>query len=154
MDVTLRTMTAKRSLKQTGKQHISVKGSKNKNLPLRSLRETESKKPVDCWKICVSEPYRNCTRIHPIQQKKVGFMINSLKDEDNVQRIIIFGSSVTAQCHVGSDVDIFVFLRENKSLNIDVCAFTYDLWTNYTVDEKMFEEISKKGVVVYERNIS
>lgn len=143
-----------RPLKQIRKRYVSVNDSGEKDFARRSLRKTKSKKTVERWKVCVSEPFRNCEKIHPIQQKKVQFMINSLKDEANVQKIIIFGSSVTNQCHIGSDVDVYVCLHENKRLSIDVCDFVYDLWTNFTADPKMLDEILGKGVVVYERNIT
>lgn len=29
--------------------------------------------------------------------------------------------------------------------------FVYDLWTNYTVDERLYREIENKGVLVYEQ---
>ena len=74
-----------------------------------------------------------------------------LKNNDNVIKIIVFGSSVTSKCHAGSDVDFYVEVKEDKRIITDYLDFLYDLWTNYTVDENMKKEIFKKGVVVYER---
>ena len=105
----------------------------------------------DEWKICLSSPFKNCQYIYPIQQKKVEKMINHLRDNDNVIKIMVFGSSVTSMCHVGSDVDFYVEVKEGKRIITEYLDFLYDLWTNYTVDEKMKKEIYKKGVVVYKR---
>ena len=97
------------------------------------------------WKSFLKTPFKNCRYIYPIQQKKVEKMINHLKNNDNVIKIIVFGSSVTSKCHAGSEV------KEDKRIITDYLDFLYDLWTNYTVDENMKKEIFKKGVVVYER---
>ena len=51
------------------------------------------------WKSFLKTPFKNCRYIYPIQQKKVEKMINHLKNNDNVIKIIVFGSSVTSKCH-------------------------------------------------------
>lgn len=60
---------------------------------------------------------------------------------------------MTERCHIDSDVDIYVELNYPEHLTFPAVDFVYDLWTNDTVDERMLEEIMKKGVVVYERNV-
>ena len=55
------------------------------------------------WKVCIQDPFDNCEKIYPIQQKKVQQMISNLKDDTNVEKIIVFGSSVQDTCHMGSD---------------------------------------------------
>lgn len=104
------------------------------------------------WKIVIKNPFKNCSFIYPIQQKKVNELIEYLKQDENVKSIIIFGSSVTSKCHVGSDVDIYVELYENKPpIKDKYFNFVFDLWTNFMVDERLKNEILTKGVVVYER---
>ena len=49
------------------------------------------------WKSFLKTPFKNCRYIYPIQQKKVEKMINHLKNNDNVIKIIVFGSSVTSK---------------------------------------------------------
>ena len=44
-------------------------------------------------------------------------MINHLKNNDNVIKIIVFGFSVTSKCHAGSDVDFYVEVKEDKRIN-------------------------------------
>ena len=104
------------------------------------------------WKICIPNPFQNCQRIYPIQQKKVSRLIDELtKNDANIKKIIIFGSSVTSRCHVGSDVDVYVETNaEPKDLIKDFVPFAYDLWTDMTADQRLKTEILKTGVVVYE----
>lgn len=66
-----------------------------------------------------------------------------------MQRIILFGSSVTTHCNVWSDVDLYVELSEDVRLSKRGLDFDCDLWTTYTADENLKEEIMRTGVVVY-----
>lgn len=106
------------------------------------------------WNICIDRPFTNCAFVYPIQQHKVRALIDELSKNENVLRIIIFGSSVSTRCHIGSDVDVYVCLQHDQD-NLIPCYFdfAYDLWTNFTVDDRLKEEIRKGGVGVYERNI-
>lgn len=104
------------------------------------------------WKICINNPFNNCEKIYPIQQKKVKKLIDDISVDKNITKIIIFGSSVTDRCNIGSDVDIYVESKKNKIKLKNVYDFEYDLWTNNTVDKRLFDEINKKGVIVYERD--
>lgn len=49
--------------------------------------------------------------------------------------------------------NIYVELNHSEHLTFPAFDFVYDLWTDDTVDERMLEEIMKKGVVVYERDV-
>lgn len=105
------------------------------------------------YKIVIQNPFENCELIYPIQQRKVKELIEYLKTNNNVETIIVFGSSVSDRCHVGSDVDIYVKLKQNNKDKLikKYFNFVFDLWTNFTVDEHLKKEIYKKGVVVYEQ---
>ena len=121
--------------------------------PLFFKRKTVNQKRI--WKVCIPDPFDNCEKIYPIQQKKVQQMISNLKDDTNVEKIIVFGSSVQDTCHTGSDVDFYIVLKQDRKIIFkETLSFIYDIWTNYTVDSRMYEEIKKKGVTVYERNIA
>lgn len=105
------------------------------------------------WKICIEEPFMNCEKIYPIQQKKVKQLLDIIAKNEYVNKIIIFGSSVTDRCHIGSDIDIYVELdKEVKGLIDDAVYFVYDLWTNFMVDNRLLNEIERKGVIVYDRD--
>lgn len=103
------------------------------------------------WKICVSPAFQNCEHIHPLQQKNVARMLNDFRKDENIVKVIVFGSSVSPRCHNESDLDLYVVLKKEKKVIQNYYDFTYDIWTNFSVDERMLNEIQKKGVVVYER---
>ena len=127
--------------------------NQTKTVPLFYKRKTADQKRG--WRVCIQEPFENCEKIYPIQQKKVKQMINNIKEDSNVEKIVVFGSSVQDTCHVGSDVDFYIVLKQDQKIAFkETLSFIYDIWTNYTVDSRMYEEITKKGVTVYERNIA
>lgn len=105
------------------------------------------------WRICVKKPFLNCNKIYPMQQPKVLEILEDVKKDNNVLKVIIFGSSVTYNCHSESDVDIYLELKENSSVDLQYHDFLFDLWNNFTVDTRLKSEIMKKGVTVYDRNI-
>ncbi len=146
--------TGNRPLKNIRGQKHCEKNTGEHIFSVRGLKEVNTRTTPGKWKICVSSPFLNCEKIHPIQQKRVGWVIDSLKDDRNIQDIVIFGSSVTDRCHVGCDVDIFVRLDEDKTVLMEAFPFAYDIWTNFTVDSRMLDEINKNGVIVYERNFT
>lgn len=101
------------------------------------------------WKICVDQPFKNCNYIYPIQQKRIQSIIEHLSKDNNVKRIIVFGSSVSDRCHVGSDIDLYIELCEEKPVIKKAFDFPFDLWTNFSVDERLYREIQREGVIVY-----
>ena len=103
------------------------------------------------YKIVINNPFKNCEYIYPIQQTKVKELVEYLKKNKNVKSIVIFGSSVNGNCHIGSDVDIYVILEKEEKIIDKYFNFVFDLWTNFSVDEHLKEEINKKGVIVYEQ---
>lgn len=103
----------------------------------------------DTWKVCIDRPFQNCERIYPIQQRKVRELLDDITADPAVSKVVVFGSSVTGQCHQGSDVDLFVSSESNRNPLTSAHDFPIDLWMDSTVDERLASEISEKGVVVY-----
>ena len=127
--------------------------TKTRTVPLFYKRKTADQKKE--WRVCIQDPFKNCEKIYPIQQKKVKQMINNIKEDSNVEKIVVFGSSVQDTCHTGSDVDFYIVLKQDQKITFkETLSLMYDIWTNYTVDSRMYEEITKKGVTVYERDIA
>lgn len=120
----------------------------------RALRKIPDCSRENQWKVYHGCEFLNCNKIVPFQRKKVEALVRDLGRDENVEKIVVFGSSVTDQCHAGSDVDLYVQLKEDKKLILSPYYFTYDLWTSFNVDAGMMSEIEKKGVTVYERNIA
>lgn len=65
------------------------------------------------YHVCIKQPFEHCDRIFPNQQKYVSEILNSLKKDENIKKIIIFGSSLKPTCHIDSDILIFI-LNLNK----------------------------------------
>lgn len=109
---------------------------------------------MEKFDVVIGEKFQNIEQIHPLQQWKVAELINDFKENPNILKLIIFGSSVTEACHAGSDVDFYVELKEDKKVmrKGHYHDFLYDQWTNFTTGERLMKIIEKNGVVVYERD--
>lgn len=105
------------------------------------------------WKVCISEEerYQNVEKIFPLQQRDVGKIIDALRKCETVEKVIIFGSSVTSACNPWSDIDIYLKLKEEVNIRVPRVEGPTDVWTNFDVDNRLMAEIDEKGVVVYER---
>lgn len=105
------------------------------------------------WKVCVDEDsvFQNVELIFPTQQVDVSKIIDVFSKLEEVKKIIVFGSSVTAACNPWSDIDLFVQIDREIRLKKPRIEVPIDLWTNFDVDENLMNEINEKGVVVYER---
>lgn len=103
------------------------------------------------WRV-VSEQFRNASRIFPTQQRDVYEIIRRYSSDINVKKLIVFGSSITSACNPWSDIDLYVEMDINKNLPpTGVRDVAVDVWTNFTVDKYLYNEI-KKGVTAYERD--
>ena len=56
-------------------------------MQLMSLPKRKERKS---WKVCIKSPFQNCSKIYPIQQQKVFQIVEHLKKNTNVKRVIIF----------------------------------------------------------------
>lgn len=97
--------------------------------------------------------YRNVDRIHPLKQKEVGEIIECLSLDDNVLYIVIFGSSADFSCNSYSDIDVYVQLKDETQALKKKPDIRSEVDYIFNLDEnnKLFVEIEKKGVLVYER---
>ena len=105
---------------------------------------------MSSWKICIDDPFLNCNKIYPIQQRKVKEIIDDAKEDSSVQKIVIFGSSTRQDCHIGSDVDVYIEMSDDHNPITLMHNFEYDFWNNYRVDKRLKREILTHGIVVYE----
>lgn len=103
------------------------------------------------WNVCLkgNPSFKNVELIFPTQQRDVSLLVNSLKDNNNVKKIVIFGSSVTSACNPWSDIDTYVELVNEESIRPPKLENPVDLWTNYDVDDRLLHEILETGVVVF-----
>ena len=101
--------------------------------------------------------------IFPSMQKEVQKVIDAIKSIDCIQRIIIFGSAVTLNCGMRSDLDIAVdapgitdedeFLRIIRPIKKAVDVETDIIHYNSIQSELLLNEINTKGVDVYDSRV-
>ena len=101
------------------------------------------------WRVCIADPFENCSRIYPLQQWKVRELLDDIIASVSVRSVTVFGSSITQRCHIGSDVDLYVDTDSEGAIVREAHDFPFDLWTPHTVDEKLGREIQDTGVRVY-----
>lgn len=103
--------------------------------------------------IAVTDRFKNINKIFPTQQRDVLKLIEAAKEHEEIQKIIIFGSSVTSACNPWSDIDVYFQLSKpiKKLPSIKGAEAAYDKWDNFSVDENLRDEIMRTGVTVYER---
>lgn len=96
--------------------------------------------------------------VNAIKQKEIEKVIQIAKNTGVVRRLIIFGSSVTEDCHEESDVDICLDIScetSDKRLHRpmyefnEACDFNCDILFYHKLGEKLKKEIDSKGVEVY-----
>lgn len=97
--------------------------------------------------------------IFPLMQKEVQKVIDEAKKIPQINRVIIFGSAVTFNCGIDSDLDIaidapdvleddeFLALTRpiRRALNVDSDMIHYNSIRN----KLLLEQIDSKGVSVY-----
>lgn len=102
-------------------------------------------------------------RIHPLKQKQVNNIYNIISKNKKIEKIIIFGSSVSIRCNQKSDMDLAILLKDeyfNKDSKNEISeiiqdATNYDsdiVWLN-TIDQtsQLYKNIKNMGVVIYEQ---
>ena len=112
--------------------------------------------------------FQEVNRIHPIKQKMVSEIVKAARNDAEVSRIIIFGSSIRYNCDVTSDLDICIdwkddcydedgvlkpFTGNMRSVISSVTkgradVVNYDYLTGTAVESDV-----KEGVIVYEHDV-
>jgi predicted nucleotidyltransferase len=98
-------------------------------------------------------------KVHPLKQRMVSQLIDCAKECPSVARIYVFGSAITHDCGVDSDIDLYIqflphtpdtdksaFRREILGF-VGVADIFYD--TDIDAKEAIYDEIMK-GLVVYD----
>lgn len=103
--------------------------------------------------IVVEDEYVDMSRIYPTKQREVKDVLEALRDEETVNDLHLFGSSITIRCHKDSDVDFAVGLtdfsrtvKNHISERIqECCNWKADiLWMDrLTEQDRVFADIQK-----------
>lgn len=98
-----------------------------------------------------AEKYNNIDRIHPLKQKEVGEIVAAADNDSNVKLVVVFGSSADFRCNSNSDIDVYIERFEDKPLKKAIVASEVDYIFDLDHESKLFKEIEKTGIVVFER---
>ncbi|MCM1134745.1 MAG: nucleotidyltransferase domain-containing protein [Clostridium sp.] len=100
----------------------------------------------------VNFPHAN--RVHPLMQKRVQKLLELLSADGNIKKIVLFGSSLEFRCGSGSDIDVYIEkfdaalpLKQEPTLDCEV-----DIVSNISHESRLYLEIDKKGLLLYERS--
>ena len=78
-----------------------------------------------------------------------------------MKRIYIFGSAVTPNCSVDSDIDICINADTTDGMAIynlqreigDICDWNCDIIMYSNMGSRLRDTINREGVIVYEQNV-
>lgn len=104
--------------------------------------------------------------IYPTMQKEVCKIIKFAEETPDIQKVVIFGSSVRWDCRPDSDIDICIWLTDKdknmekyfdiyrKMYRVISLDFQFDfLYYDDLVSKDLKNEINTKGVTVFERPV-
>lgn len=133
----------------------------NKKVVLSNSWE-EVKNKTYYFPVIVKNDNYECNRIHPLKQAKVNELYKIMKENEIIEKIIIFGSSVNIRCNIKSDLDIAIKLKSNQFTKENQNTISEEIqehldygcdiiWLNQ-IDKtsKLYSNIINKGVTIYE----
>ena len=109
----------------------------------------------ELWDFPVKEgiSYPNANRVHPLMQERVERILLAARSEGNLKRLVLYGSSLEFRCSSTSDIDLYAeSVDPEKPLAfIPDLDCEVDLVTNLSRDSRLYREIDRTGLVLYER---
>lgn len=123
------------------------------------------------WRFSAVVPpdsFSGVDRIHPLKQREVKEIVDTAREDANVRRIVIFGSSVRYDCNETSDLDICIdWTRDCYDADGVLMPFTRNMRkaitaatggkadvVNYAyLDGTDVKQAVQEGVLVYEHNV-
>lgn len=85
------------------------------------------------------------SRIHPLKQKLVVKLNESLTSEENIASIMLFGSSITMRCTYESDIDLAVRLKQesvSEKIKNDISEKIQNI-SDWNADILWFDRLTK-----------
>lgn len=145
--------------------------SKYLNKPIESLINNKNNTISTSWQdarykkysfpIVVKNKEFEINRIHPLKQKEVVTIYNTIKNNKKINSLIVFGSSTTIRCNKNSDIDICIELNKdniNNETKNEISELLQEK-LNYNLDIIWKDRITKntniyknieRGVKIYE----
>ena len=103
--------------------------------------------------VCEGVSFQNANHVHPLMQTRVEKLIRSMYRDKNICKLVLFGSSLEFRCNSNSDIDIYIekYDKEKKLEYFPDLDCEVDIVTNLSPDSKLYQEIDKKGLLLFER---
>lgn len=109
--------------------------------------------------VTVNSECQNLNRIYPLKQKTASAIYGIVSRYPEVKRATVFGSSVTAKCHIDSDMDICIDVDQADGARMfslekeigDSCDWNCDILIYHLLGNSMKKTIDQEGVNIYER---
>ena len=96
--------------------------------------------------------FMNCNRINPLKQKEIQNLVNSCAEDNGLDALIIFGSSVEFRCNSKSDIDMVVIRNDGyKKVPNDFFEINSDVDILFDIGERLKKILWEHGVLVYRR---
>lgn len=97
--------------------------------------------------------FPNANRVHPLMQRRAEKLIQELGRDQNIRRLILFGSSLEFRCSSNSDIDLYIekYDPEKKLAHIPELDCEIDIITNLPPDHKLYQQIEQTGLILFER---
>lgn len=79
--------------------------------------------------------------------------MHTMRKDCNIRRIVLYGSSLEFRCSSNSDIDLYIEKDDkNKKLEgFPELDCEVDIITNLAEDFRLYQEIDKKGLLLFER---
>ncbi len=107
------------------------------------------------WDFPIKEgvSFKNANRVHPLMQTRVEKLIHTLSKDENIRRIVLYGSSLEFRCNSSSDIDLYIE-KDNKDKKLNFFPeldCEVDIITNLPPTSRLYQEIDRKGLLLFER---
>lgn len=94
----------------------------------------------------------HANRVHPLMQERVQKVLDTLACDENIKKIVLFGSSLEFRCSSVSDLDLYIE-KYNKTLPLKkepILDCEIDIVTNLNPDSRLYAEIDRTGLLLFE----
>lgn len=97
--------------------------------------------------------FSNANRVHPLMQGRVEKLLQELEKDQNIHRVVLFGSSLQFRCNSFSDIDLYIekYDSEKKLAHFPELDCEVDIITNLRADSKLYQEIERTGLLLFAR---
>lgn len=97
--------------------------------------------------------FQNANRVHPLMQGRVEKLIHELSKDQNIHRLILFGSSLEFRCSSVSDIDLYIekYDTEKSLACYPTLDCEIDIITNLKPDNRLYQKIEQTGLLLFER---